>query len=238
MTLEAVLFDAGDTLFRVRGSVGAVYATVAARHGVVRPPADLEPTFRAAFRRMPPLGFPDAAPADVPRLEEQWWRTVVRATFDGVHFADFDAFFDDLYAHFARADVWEVFPDVRPTLAALRRRGLRLAVVSNFDGRLATICRAVGLAAAFNTIVMSGCVGYAKPDPRIFRVALDRLGVAASAALHVGDSEREDVDGARAAGIAALWLRRDGAVAAGTSCIADLTTLPAWIDAGAGRFRA
>lgn len=232
MALQAVLFDAGDTLFRVRGSVGEVYAAVAARHGVACPAADLEPRFRAAFRRMPPLGFPGAAPADVPQFEEQWWRTVVRATFDGVAFADFDAFFDDLYAHFARADVWEVFPDVRPTLAALRGRGLRLAVVSNFDGRLATICRAVGLAAAFDTIVMSGRAGYAKPDPRIFRVALDRLGIATSAALHVGDSEREDVAGARAAGIAALWLRRDGGSAPNIRCISDLRELPARLGDG------
>jgi putative hydrolase of the HAD superfamily len=238
MALQAVLFDAGDTLFRVRGSVGEVYATVAARHGVVRPAADLEPCFRAAFRRMPPLGFPGAAPADLPRLEEQWWRTVVRATFDGVAFVDFDAFFDDLYAHFACADVWEVFPDVRPTLAALRGRGLRLAVVSNFDGRLATICHAVGLATAFDTIVMSGRTGYAKPDPRIFGAALDRLGVAASAALHVGDSEREDVAGARAAGIAALWLRRDGGSAPNVTCISDLRMLPAWIEGGARAVRA
>ena len=237
VTVRAVLFDAGDTLFRVRGSVGEVYATVAMRHGVDMAAADIEPRFRAAFRHMPPLGFPGAAEADLPQLEYQWWHAVVRATFEGVRFADFEAFFQDLYAQFACADVWEVFPDVRPALAALRDRGLPLAIVSNFDGRLATICRALGLAAAFDAIVMSGRAGCAKPDPRIFRVALERLGVDGSAALHVGDSAREDVDGARAAGIAALWLRRDGAAVAGTPCIADLRTLPAWIEGGAGRLR-
>jgi len=238
MTVQAVLFDAGDTLFRVRGSVGEVYASVARRHGVDMAGADIEPRFRAAFRRMPPLGFPGAAAATLPQHEYQWWHAVVRATFDDVRFADFDAFFAELYADFARADVWEVFPDVHPALAALRARGLRLAVVSNFDGRLSALCRDLGLAAAFDAIVMSGRAGYAKPDPRIFHVALERLGVAASAALHVGDSEREDVDGARAAGIAALWLRRDGATAAGTPCIADLRRLPAWINGGPDPVRA
>ena len=233
VTVRAVLFDAGDTLFRVRGSVGEVYATVAIRHGVDMAAADIEPRFRAAFRHMPPLGFPGAAEADLPQLEYQWWHAVVRATFEGVRFADFEAFFQDLYAQFACADVWGVFPDVRPALAALRDRGLHLAIVSNFDGRLATICGALGLAAAFDAIVMSGRAGCAKPDPRIFRVALERLGVDGSAALHVGDSEHEDVDGARAAGIAALWLRRDAGSATVVPSISDLRELTVRLGEGA-----
>src|SRR5438552_835253 len=88
MSVRAVLFDAGDTLFRVRGSVGGVYATVAARHGVVVAATQIEPRFRAAFRNRPPLAFPEAPQAELPQHEYAWWKAVVSTVFDGVRFAD------------------------------------------------------------------------------------------------------------------------------------------------------
>jgi putative hydrolase of the HAD superfamily len=206
--LKAVLFDAAGTLFRVRGSVGHVYATVAARHGVSVAPQDIGPRFHAAFQQMPPLAFPDAPQDKLPQREYAWWTQVVATAFGGEHFADFDAFFRELFEYFADAAAWEVFPDVRPTLAALKARGLRLGLVSNFDGRLVSICNGLGIAGDFEVLVMSGRVGAAKPDPRIFEFALARLGVDAAETVHVGDSEREDVEGARAAGLRAILIQR------------------------------
>jgi len=224
--VKAVLFDAGDTLFRVRGSVGEAYAAVAARHGVVVAPADIEPRFRAAFRRMPPLGFPAAAPAELPDREYAWWKAVAAASFAGLSFANFDAFFRDLFEHFAAADAWALFPDALPALRALQARGLRLAIVSNFDGRLLPICDGLGIAGLFEAIVISGRVGYAKPDPRIFEIALAGLGVAPAEAVHVGDNEREDLAGARAAGLRALLVERGGGAAADrVSALTELAEL-------------
>jgi putative hydrolase of the HAD superfamily len=206
--VQAILFDAGDTLFRVRGSVGEAYAGVARRYGVAVVPAEIESRFRAAFGAMPPLGFPGVAAEELPQREYAWWKQVVAAVFSACAFTDFDAFFDDLFQHFADAGSWELFPDTQPALIALRARGLRLGIVSNFDGRLVGICEGLGIAAHFDTIVMSGRVGYAKPDPRIFAVALERLGITAADAVHVGDSEREDVRGAQAAGLRAVLITR------------------------------
>jgi putative hydrolase of the HAD superfamily len=206
--LRAVLFDAGDTLFRVRGSVGHAYSTVAARHGVIVAPHDIAPRFRAAFQQMPPLAFPDAPADQLPQREYAWWKQVVATVFSGERFADFDAFFRELFESFAEAAAWELFPDVRPTLAALKARGLRLGLVSNFDGRLVSICNGLGIADNFDVLVMSGRAGAAKPDPRIFEITLARLGVEAAETVHVGDSEREDVEGARAAGLRAILIQR------------------------------
>ena len=103
MKLRAVLFDAGDTLFRVRGSVGEVYATVAARHGVTVAAAEIEQRFRAAFRRMPPLAFPRSSEAELPAREYAWWRDLVATVFTDTRFADFDVFFAELFDHFAPA---------------------------------------------------------------------------------------------------------------------------------------
>jgi putative hydrolase of the HAD superfamily len=205
-----------------------VYAAVAARHGVAAAPAAVEERFRVAFRQMPALAFPDAAPGEVLQHEYAWWQQVVAAAFAGERFDDFDAFFHELFNYFARAEAWQLYGDVEPSVAALQSRGLRLGVISNFDGRLLRICEALGIAAAFDAVVMSGRVGYAKPDRRIFAAALAQLGVTPEEALHVGDNEREDVAGARAAGLHALLLRRDVPVSA-PSHVPDLCALVDWL---------
>src|SRR5262249_32778679 len=162
-----------------------------------------ESRFRAVFPSMPPLCFPNVSAADLARCEYEWWRELVQRVFAAAPFVDFNAFFRELFDYFARASSWELFADVQPAFAALRESGLRLAIVSNFDARLFGICDGLGITAYFDAIVVSSRVGCAKPDPRIFALALDRLHVTAGEAMHVGDSGHEDIAGARAAGIAA-----------------------------------
>ena len=71
---------------------------------------------------------------------------------------------------------------------------------------------ALGIGHLFNSVVISGEVGVAKPDPRIFELALDRLAAKKEAAWHVGDSLASDVAGANAAGLTSVWLNRTGAL--------------------------
>jgi putative hydrolase of the HAD superfamily len=114
----------------------------------------------------------------------------------------------ELWERFAWPEAWEVYPDVRPALAELRRGGLRLGVVSNWDERLPALLERLEL--AFDAVVYSAEVGAEKPHPRIFQAALERLAVPAPATLHVGDSQRDDVEGAQGAGLQALLLGRRG----------------------------
>jgi len=86
------------------------------------------------------------------------------------------------------------------TLASLRARGIELAVVSNWDVGLAEHLERIGIDTLFSAVVTSAEAGAAKPDPTVFRVALDRLAVRPDRALHVGD-EQEDEHGAAAAGM-------------------------------------
>jgi len=106
-------------------------------------------------------------------------------------------------------------PGAPAVLRALRRRGYRLGLVSNtpwgtpdylWRGQL----QRFGLAECFETTCFSSDVGSRKPDPRIFRTALEALGVAAGRALFVGDEPEADVRGARRAGLRAAWVRRRG----------------------------
>jgi putative hydrolase of the HAD superfamily len=92
------------------------------------------------------------------------------------------------------------------SLARLRQAGLKLAVVSNSDGRVEQALEAAGLRQYFDVVIDSALVGVEKPDPRIFHAALDALGVAPDEALYVGDLYEVDVVGARAAGLDAVLL--------------------------------
>jgi putative hydrolase of the HAD superfamily len=102
------------------------------------------------------------------------------------------------------------YPDVLPALAAARARGLGRVVVSNWDSSLPEVLHRIGIDEQVDAVVTSAGAGAAKPDPAIFRAALALVGVPAAQALHVGDSLAEDVAGARAAGVTAVWLDRAG----------------------------
>jgi putative hydrolase of the HAD superfamily len=102
------------------------------------------------------------------------------------------------------------YPDAVPALRELRSRGLRLICVSNWDCSLGAVLERCGLAEHLDGAVSSAEAGARKPDPVIFKPALELAGCAAEEALHVGDTVEEDVEAARAAGIRVLLLDRDG----------------------------
>jgi HAD superfamily hydrolase (TIGR01509 family) len=94
-------------------------------------------------------------------------------------------------------------------LRALRKRGLRIGIVSNNLVREQRAkLRRVGLAGLYDSLTISEEAGAIKPDPRIFRIALARTAATPPEAVMVGDSWSADVEGARAAGIRAVWLDR------------------------------
>jgi putative hydrolase of the HAD superfamily len=105
---------------------------------------------------------------------------------------------------------FEPFADVRPALDAARAAGQRIVVVSNWDVSLDEALDRLGLAPMLDGVVTSAAVGASKPSPVIFERALAVAGVAADEATHVGDSVDEDIVGARAAGIEAVLIKRDG----------------------------
>jgi putative hydrolase of the HAD superfamily len=105
---------------------------------------------------------------------------------------------------------FEPFADVRPALAAARAAGRRLLVVSNWDASLNEVLDRLGLSPMLDGVVTSAEFGERKPAPEIFEHALALAGVAADDAIHIGDSLAEDVAGARAAGVEAVLIKRDG----------------------------
>lgn len=207
---RAVLLDAAGTLIDVALPLGETYSRIARDFGANLDPDILTTGFRTAFANTPPMAFPGLRGAELDRAERGWWRAVVeQVTRAAGGVPEFEPYFDRLYAHYASAPAWRVYPEVPGVLADLRERDIPLAVVSNFDSRLLPLLDALELASCFGAVVCSGAAGAAKPDDAIFSHALAVLGIEASEALHVGDSREADYDGARAAGIEALLVDRN-----------------------------
>ncbi|MGH2846875.1 MAG: HAD family hydrolase [Thermoleophilaceae bacterium] len=117
------------------------------------------------------------------------------------------------------------FPDAAAALEVLGDRGV--VVVSNWDCSLPGWLECAGLPAL--PVVTSAEVGAAKPDPAIFRHALEVVGVEAADAVHVGDSLENDVEGARGAGIRPVLVRREGDVPPGVEAVRALTEVLALV---------
>jgi putative hydrolase of the HAD superfamily len=122
---------------------------------------------------------------------------------------------------------FEAFDDVLPALGDLRARGLRLVVVSNWDCSLPTWLERAGLGGLLDGAVSSAVVGAAKPAPAVFEAGLALAGCAADEAVLVGDSVENDVEGARAVGIRAILIQRDGDLPAGVEAVRSLRDLSA-----------
>jgi FMN phosphatase YigB (HAD superfamily) len=128
-------------------------------------------------------------------------------------------------------DVSAIFARNRPVLETLGER-YRLGVVSNFYGNLEAVCRSSGLAPLFAVMTDSARVGVEKPDPAIFRAALETLRTAPETTLYIGDSLRRDCEGAERAGMGFIWIAPEDVQAAAAqttapgSVLAAVTRLP------------
>jgi len=118
-----------------------------------------------------------------------------------------DAALEELHEYHAAENLWETVPgDIVPALGRLRASGLRLVVVSNANGRLRHAFTRLGLADKVDVLFDSFEEGVEKPDPRLFRIALERSGASPETTTHVGDLYHVDVVGARAAGLQAVLI--------------------------------
>jgi putative hydrolase of the HAD superfamily len=214
---RVILLVAVRTLCGAEGSVGQAYATVAQRFGLEADAEALNTAFFEQFKAADPMAFPGSDPTDIPAQEYAWWRTIAEKTFQKTGYweqlKDFEAFFADLYAYFAGADPWFVYPDAYHSLERWRSQDIEMGIISNFDSRIYTVLDSLALADFFTSITLSTEVGAAKPDSQIFTAALKKHGCQPSEAWHVGDSYRDDYEGARTAGIRGIWLKRPGEVA-------------------------
>jgi|TARA_B100001971_G_C18259652_1_gene585512 putative hydrolase of the HAD superfamily len=213
MAIKAIFLDAGGTLIKVKGTVGEVYATTAKRHGLTIEPGSINGAFRQAFEKAPPLAFPGTPENQLIEKEKAWWMCVVQDAFSAIgidRIAErFPSFFQDLFHAFEGSDEWELYPEVIEVLEEFEKREIPLGIISNFDSRLTLICEDLQIASFFNSITISSREGSAKPDSTIFQQALAKHNIKPHEAMHVGDSLRDDVEGATKVGLHAVHLDRE-----------------------------
>ena len=213
---RAVFFDVGNTLLYPYPSVSEVCRQVLAEAGHVR---DLH-----AIDSLMPLV--DAYYEDRYRDDDTFWTDEgeTSGVWVGMYSLlarrlgleeDAEHLARRVYDEFGRADRWRAYDDVLPAIMRLKERGHLTGVISNWDGRLSALLDGLGIAEMLDTIVSSAEVGLHKPDPRIFELACERVGVAPHEAVHVGDHHYADVLGASAVGMTPVLIDRQGTAATG-----------------------
>ena len=206
--IRAIFFDAAGTLFYLTKTVGDHYAYVGREVGLDLDAQKLESAFHAAWQQMP-----RRLAIDGPRENDDkgWWRELVGRVFDKIAPSlielDRDNFFEIAYEHFAEAGVWKLYPEVLDVLEQLRER-FQLVVISNFDGRLRLILQNLGISKYFAHVFISSELGADKPDPEIFRRALNLIHLNGDEVLHVGDDPERDWKAAKEAGLLVFQLDR------------------------------
>ena len=212
MAVAAVSFDVTGTLLGLP-RLGEIYAEAFRRHGHAVDASTMAKVVLAVWQELSirtRLGE-DRFSAH-PEGAKGFWRELIGRVAAHLELPAPTPFLAaELFERFAHVEAWEVYADAVAVLPALRAAGLRLGVVSNFDARLPRLLADCGLAESFEAVVYSEEVGVEKPHPAIFEELLERLELPAASVLHVGDGRRDDVEGARAVGMEALWLTRDSA---------------------------
>src|SRR6476646_11590978 len=216
--IRVVFFDAAETLFHVNGSVADIYLRHAIQFGYQPKPDAIRlitEAFRRAFHDAPPPVFAATESAQIKQSERLWWFDIVHNVFYRVGmFERFDEFFEQVIQVFEDPRSWALFPETHAVLTKLREEGFELGVVSNFDSRLFPVMRGLGIESLFDTVTISSLAQAAKPASKIFEIALEKHSMDPGEAMHVGDSVRDDMEGATKAGLTGVLLDRTGRIQA------------------------
>jgi putative hydrolase of the HAD superfamily len=225
--VRAVLFDAVGTVLQPHPPAALAYYEAGRRFASQLCAAEVTKRYEAAFRRQEALdqaaghGHTDEA------REAERWRQIVLDVFDDV--PNIDPLFEYLWAHFASPTNWRVFPDVAPAWDELERRGLALGLASNFDARLAEVCRGHEPLAQCRRIFVSSRLKVRKPHRAFFAAIEQSLNLPARQILLVGDNLQTDYQAALAAGWEALLISRNSPPPIDVISIADMTQLPSFL---------
>jgi len=213
--IEMVFLDAGETILRPYPSFGELFARVCRANGHEVTPDEVS----AVREKLAPHLFdlahesgadPPALGTSVSAIESRnFWTYLYRRFLAELDIHD-GTLADTLFATFSSSASYRLFDDVLDTLDRLLGAGLRLGLISNFETWLQEMLVELEVGHIFEVTVISGVEGVEKPDPGIYRLALERGGVPAGNAVHVGDSELLDVVPAREAGMHTVLLDRVG----------------------------
>lgn len=206
-----LIFDAVGTLIHPDPPVADAYHSIACRHGSKLTVSEVGDRFRKAFRRSEREAFPEGPAVGLPWLssdsiEVARWRWIVQETIPDVE--DTELCFLELWDHFASPKSWSCFDDVTETLSMLVESGFQLAIASNFDSRLHTVCLGHPPLRAIQHRFVSSETGFRKPAPDFYARLISHCDCPANEILMIGDDPEHDVAAPLSAGMRALLIDR------------------------------
>lgn len=211
--VDAVLFDAGDTLIYMPRSAEEILQELCLQMGV---PVSLEDA-RGAYRESERYYIEHYLHHGGD--QGAFWHGYHGAALRHLGIDDPTGERASFLSHgFGVPGVWQPYPEAHGVCTDIRAMGLKLGVVSNGPVTLTDLLSHAGLLPFFDVVITSQAVGIQKPDSRIFQAALDALGVLPARALFVGDLYEVDVLGARSAGLKAALIERETAAPAPRDC--------------------
>ncbi len=215
--IRCVLFDAVGTLIFGDPPPHMAYHRIGRRFGSSITPPEASRRFKTAMA---------AAPRDLetsPAREREFWQSLVAEVLPDV--SDQDACFQELWNHFANPSCWAVYADVEETFQTLRDRQIKIAIASNFDERLHSVCDGHAELKDVTARFVSSELGWKKPARQFFQSIAARLELDPASILMIGDDPAADIEAARSAGLQARLIDRSAQPAEDS-----LTTLTALLE--------
>jgi putative hydrolase of the HAD superfamily len=231
---DAVFFDLGHTLVCPHPSFPELFVRVCAEHNVALTLEQVGSLIFEADREIAALQASGGGFSLSMEDSRRFWLSLYRRSLEGLGRPYPDHLPEALYQRFTDRSIYRVYPDVMPALTALRAGGVRMGAISNWEAWCEELIIELELAPLFDFALISGVLGIEKPDPRLFQMALERAGVPAARAAHVGDNPDHDCEAARAAGITPVLLDRydrHGSPGSPAGCVrmTNLTGFADWV---------
>ena len=228
-----MFFDAGETLVHPDPSFPELFARIVTREGYPREPVAISDGLALVSDEFRRASHEQALWTTSPERSRRFWLGVYERFLGVLDLPRDDGLANTLYTAFTDRRNYAAFDDVVPTLRALRDDdGAALGVISNYEAWLEDLLSDLGLSDLLPVRVISGVEGVEKPDPAIFRLALDRVGLPAAEVVYVGDVPDFDYEPAAAIGMFPVLIdRRDRHPDFTGVRVTDLRELPAVLEA-------
>jgi len=211
--VKAGLFDAGDTLLAIPGAREILQRYLAERE-LHREQDRIGAQFEESFRKLYYEKPSDGTELCSPESDRLFWAGLYAHVLYGLGVHDereedaIHRWSHELYDLYTSPEQYELFDDVAESLERLKRSGYRLGIVSNFAPTLRTILLHKGILHYFDPVIVSTEVGLEKPNPAIFRLALEQAKLAPEDALYIGDHDKNDIWAPNQIGIRAVKIKR------------------------------
>lgn len=216
---RALLLDVTGTLLTFSEPVGVTYQATARQVGLSPLPAPeaFEAAFKSAFRSQwkafPCYGFGSQV------TEEKWWKNAAETTLTTcfphgpLPSSARDSFLEEIYAHYGKPSAYHVYSDTWDLLEFAKRKGMLVGILTNSSQRTIELLAYMDLQPYVHVAMSCQIIGHAKPSPAAFDCVFRKLQMLDSSlqceqVLHIGDDSVQDFEGATAAGMQAVLLRR------------------------------